>query len=276
MTKSMTDEPRVALVTGGGTGIGAAASAALRAQGWAVVICGRRPEPLDRVARACGAEPMTVDLTLPEENSRIIDAVLDRFGRLDGLVLNAGVQVLGTFETLTQADWDTIIATNLSSPFFMVKAALPALLSARGSVVTVASVAALRAPSNMAAYAPSKAGVLMLAQQLAVDYGPQGIRSNVVCPGWTRSELADEEMSHIADARGTTLDQSYAFVTSFVPQRRAAYPEEVANVIAFLMSEQASYVNGAVLPVDGGHVALDPGTIPFDPRVTIDQQTGQP
>jgi meso-butanediol dehydrogenase/(S,S)-butanediol dehydrogenase/diacetyl reductase len=265
---------KVALITGGGTGIGASAAAMLSKAGWTVVVCGRREEPLRRVASAYGAIPMTVDLTVPAENARLITDVVAEHGTLDGLVLNAGLQHLGTFESLTEEQWNDIVATNLTSPFLMVKAALPWLLKSGAAVVTVASVAALRAPANMAAYAPSKAGVLMLAQQLAVDYGPRGIRSNVVCPGWTRTELADDEMSHIAAARGTDLDESYAFVTSFVPQRRAAYPDEVGSVIAFLMSDAASYVNGAVVTVDGGHVALDPGTIPFDPRVTISKDEG--
>lgn len=260
---------KVALVTGGGTGIGASAARLMSEQGWTVVVCGRRPEPLQKVADQCGAIPMVADLAKPEENARLINDIVANHGRLDGLVLNAGIQRMGTIESQTVDEWNSIIATNLTSPFLMVKAALPELLKNKGSIVTVASVAALRSPNAMAAYAPSKAGVLSLAQQIAVDYSPQGIRSNVVCPGWTRTELADEEMQHIADARGTDLDGCYNFVTSFVPQRRAGSSDEVGGVIAFLMSDAASYVNAAVITVDGGHIALDPGTIPFDPRVTI-------
>lgn len=264
---------KVALVTGGGTGIGASAAKLMAQQGWTVVICGRREEPLRKVAAAqSGIIPMVADLEQPDENARLIDDIVAQQGRLDGLVLNAGVQRMAPVEHQTVEDWNQIIAINLTSPFLMVKAALPQLLANKGSIVTVASVAALRSPNAMAAYAPSKAGVLSLAQQIAVDYSPQGIRSNVVCPGWTRTELADEEMGHIAQARGTDLDGCYNFVTSFVPQRRAGFSDEVGNVIAFLMSDAASYVNAAVITVDGGHIALDPGTIPFDPRVTIAQE----
>lgn len=260
---------RVALVTGGGTGIGAATAEKLTAAGWQVAVCGRRPEALERVAGVCGAVPVVADLTVPGANADVVGQVVDRLGRLDGLVLNAGLQILGTFESLTEQDWSRIVATNLTAPFLMIKAAIPELVRTRGSVVTVASVAALRAALNMTAYGPSKAGVLALAQQLAVELGPQGVRSNTVCPGWTRTELADEEMDHIAAARGTDLEGSYALVTSLVPMRRPADAGEVAAVIAFLLSDAAAYVNGAVVTVDGGHVALDPGTVPFDPRVQI-------
>lgn len=261
---------KVALVTGGGTGIGAAAAKLMAQQGWTVVICGRREAQLQKVAsEQSGIVPMVADLEKPEENARLINDIIAQQGRLDGLVLNAGVQKMAPVEHQSIEEWNQIIAINLTSPFLMVKAALPELLKNKGAIVTVASVAALRSPNAMAAYAPSKAGVLSLAQQIAVDYSPQGLRSNVVCPGWTRTELADDEMSHIAEARGTDLDGCYNFVTSFVPLRRAGYSEEVGNVIAFLMSDAASYVNAAVITVDGGHIALDPGTIPFDPRVTI-------
>lgn len=260
---------KVVLITGGGTGIGAATARIMRSQGWQVVVCGRRREPMEALAQDCGASLIVADLVEPGANAQVVDQVVHEHGRLDGLVLNAGIQRLGTFETLTEQDWDAIIATNLTAPFLMIKAALPQLLEHQGAVVTVSSVAGLRASNNMAAYGPSKAGVLALGQQLAVDFSPRGIRSNVVCPGWTRSELADEEMAHLAQSRGTDLDESYDFVTSFVPLRRAARAEEVGQVIAFLMSDAASYVNAAVVTVDGGHVALDPGTVPFDPRVTV-------
>ena len=123
---------KVALITGGGTGIGASAATLLAKAGWTVVVCGRREEVLQRVASACGAIPMTVDLTVPAENARLISDIVADHGRLDGLVLNAGLQHLGTFESLTEEQWNAIVATNLTSPFLMVKAALPALLKTAG------------------------------------------------------------------------------------------------------------------------------------------------
>ena len=262
---------KVVLVTGGGTGIGAATAGLLADAGWTVAICGRRGAVLDGVAGArSDIVPFVADLEDPEANASLVSSVVSSLGRLDALVLNAGVQHMATVAEQTLEQWNQMLAVNLTSPFLLLQAALPQLLEHRGSVVTVSSVAALRSPNAMAGYAPSKAAVLSLAQQFAVDYAPSGIRSNVVCPGWTRTELADEEMGHIAAERGTSLEESYGFVTSFVPQRRAAAANEVASVIAFLLSDAASYINAAVITVDGGHVALDPGTIPFDPRVTIE------
>jgi NAD(P)-dependent dehydrogenase (short-subunit alcohol dehydrogenase family) len=260
---------RVALVTGGGTGIGAAAAALLRKDGWDVVICGRRREPLERVAGQTGAVPVVADLADLPRCPALVEQVVDRFGRLDGLVLNAGIQALGTLESQTAQEWDAILATNVTAPFHLAKAALPHLLAVRGAIVSVASVAALRSPNAMAAYAPSKAALLSLTQQIAVDYGPRGLRANVVCPGWTRTELADAEMTHFGAGRGMDVDTSYGWVTSFVPMRRPALAEEAGAAIAYLLSPAASYVNAAVLTVDGGHTALDPGTVPFDPRVSI-------
>ena len=156
------------------------------------------------------------------------------------------------------------------------KAALPHLLRQRGRlVVAVASVAALRASNQMGGYAVTKAGLAMLTQSLAVDHAHQGLRANVVCPGWTVTEMGDEEMAEFGASRGGLgVDEAYELATSLVPQRRAASAAEVAAVVCWLLSDAASYVNGAVIPVDGAGIAVDVGTVPYDPRVQIRRQYG--
>jgi meso-butanediol dehydrogenase / (S,S)-butanediol dehydrogenase / diacetyl reductase len=109
----------------------------------------------------------------------------------------------------------------------------------------------------------------MLTQSLAVDHAHQGLRANVVCPGWTVTEMADSEMAAFGAPRGLGVRQAYALVTSLVPARRPASASEVAAVVAWLLSDAASYVNGAVIPVDGAGIAVDVGTLPFDPRVQV-------
>jgi NAD(P)-dependent dehydrogenase (short-subunit alcohol dehydrogenase family) len=112
----------------------------------------------------------------------------------------------------------------------------------------------------------------MLTQSLAVDHAHQGLRANVVCPGWTVTEMADGEMAAFGGERGLGVDAAYRLVTALVPQRRPANAGEIAAVIAWLLSDAASYVNGAVIPVDGSAAAVDVGTVPFDPRVSLRQR----
>ncbi len=258
------------LVTGGGSGIGAAVAGALTAAGQRVAICGRRAESLRAVADRTGALDLGCDISDGEQVERLVAAVVGEFGRLDGLVLNAGVMVPGGVAELSAADWAALVSVNLTGAFLVAKAALPHLLAAGGgAVVSVASVAALRAASGMGGYAATKAGLVMLTQSLAVDHAHEGLRANVVCPGWTVTEMADEEMAEFGGPRGLDVPASYELVTSLVPARRAASAGEVAAVVAWLLSDAASYVNGAVIPVDGAASAVDVGTVPFDPRVTI-------
>jgi len=129
--------------------------------------------------------------------------------------------------------------------------------------------AALRAAGQMGGYAATKAGLAMLTQSLAVDHAHEGLRANVVCPGWTVTEMADEEMAAFGAGRGLGVADAYALVTALVPQRRPAHAGEVAAVVAWLLSDAASYVNGAVIPVDGSASAVDVGTMAFDPRVSL-------
>jgi meso-butanediol dehydrogenase / (S,S)-butanediol dehydrogenase / diacetyl reductase len=190
---------------GGGTGIGAAVTRLLTAGGDEVAIFGRRAGPLRAVALQTGAVDIVCDVSDAGQVASCVAGVVERFGRLDGLVLNAGIMLPGGVAELSARSWDTLVAVNLTGAFHVAKAALPHLLRQRGAVVAVASVAALRASNQMGGYAVTKAGLAMLTQSLAVDHAHQGLRANVVCPGWTITEMGDEEMADFGASRGVSV-----------------------------------------------------------------------
>lgn len=208
-------------------------------------------------------------MTSATPSKSLVQSVVGEFGRLDGLVLNAGVIVPGGVAELSADDWSAMVAVNLTGAFLVARAALAHLIARRGAVVSVALVAALRAAAGMGGYAATKAGLAMLTQSLAVDHAHVGLRANVVCPGWTVTEMADEEMTAFGGERALAVPDAYQLVTALVPQRRPAHADKVAAVVAWLLSDGASYVNGAVIPADGSATAVDVGTVAFDPRVTI-------
>ncbi|MEV0261251.1 SDR family oxidoreductase [Streptomyces sp. NPDC050617] len=255
--------PPVLLVAGASSGIGAAVAARGTADGARVAVCARRADALREVADACGATPYVADVTVRSEVDRLVADVVRDHGRLDGVVANAGTIRPGGLLELGDEDWDATLRTNLTAVFLLARAALPHLVAARGAFVTVGSVAGLRAATGAGAYAASKAGAAMLTSVIAAEFGPQGVRANTVCPGWTRTEMADEEMREFA-GDGTPLDAAYARATALVPQRRAAAAEEIADAVLWLLGPRSSYVNGATLAVDGGLTMVDAGRVPFD------------
>ena len=265
---------RVVLVTGAGTGIGAAVARALAEAGDRVVVCGRREAPLRAVADPIGAHMVVADVSEPAGAAQVVEEAVTTYGRLDGLVVNHGIIHVGGLADLTHEQWDETIRVNLTAAFLLMRAALPHLLASRGCVVAVSSEAGLRASTGMTAYSASKAGLTMLTQSVAVEHGPAGVRANVVCPGWTATEMGDMEMTELGEERGISMEDAYRLATALVPQQRPARTEEVAATIAWLLSDAASYVNGVVLPVDGGAVMVDGGTLALDPRVSI--QSVQP
>jgi meso-butanediol dehydrogenase/(S,S)-butanediol dehydrogenase/diacetyl reductase len=257
---------RAILVTGGGSGIGAATAQSLSDRGASVVICGRRAAPLRAVAERTGASWITADLGQDTEVQRLVGTAIQRSGRLDGVVANAGIMTTGSVLDTSIEDWDRAMAVNLRSVFLLARACLPHLIDSNGAFVSVSSIAGLRSPTAAAAYSTTKAALISLTRSIAVDFAGQGVRANVVCPGWVRTEMADLEMDTLTAPR-PDRERGYRLVTSLVPQRRAAQPSEIADAIVWLCGPSSSYVNGAVITVDGGTSLVDAGTVAFDHEI---------
>ncbi len=240
---------KVAIVTGAGTGIGAATAVRLASEGCAVLMAGRTRETLEAVA--AGIDPAlrlicVVDVSREEEVDAMIATAVERFGRLDILVNNASIFIGGAAGDTSTDDWRTVVGINLDGVFFAARAALPHLIASQGSIVNVASASGLGADGLAAAYDSAKGAVVNLTRSLALDYGRKGVRINSVCPS-----LTDTPMAAGVKASPMLLDK----FLERIPMGRLARPEEVAAVIAFLASEDASFVSGVNMPVDGGVAA---------------------
>lgn len=256
---------RVVVITGGGTGIGAAIARRYADEGAKVVVIGRRPEPLAEVERAVGAYPIVADAADGPAARRAVAEVLARFGRLDVLVANAGGHGFSPVGDTDDASWEASLRANLTTAFVMAREALPALIESKGQIVIISSIAGLFAGPSVAGYTVGKHALIGLTRSLARDYGRDGVRVNAVCPGWVQTPMADDEMDEFAEQAGfTTRDEAYATVTADVPLRRAAQPSEIAAVVRFLGSAESSYITGAVIVADGGSHIVDVPTIAFD------------
>lgn len=254
-----------ALITGSGSGIGAATARRLAADGFFVCVTGRRAAPLEALAEEIGGMAVAADTSDPGQVDEAVSAAVDRTGQLDALVCCAGAGGSGAAAEQTLERWNHVIATNLTGVFLACRAALPHLEAAAGSVVTIGSLGGLRAAPASAAYSASKAGVIMLTQSIALDYGPRGVRANCVCPGWIRTPMADGAMDSLANSSGTDRERAYELAAREIPARRPGAPGEVAAVVAWLVSPAAAYVNGAVINVDGGAAIVDVASVAFGP-----------
>jgi meso-butanediol dehydrogenase / (S,S)-butanediol dehydrogenase / diacetyl reductase len=254
---------QVALVTGGGTGIGAAVARRLSMDGYEVAVTGRRAGPIEEVAAEVDGLAVVADTGAAGDATRAVAETVDRFGGLDALVLNAGVGGVGSLLDLEPDVFEEVLRVNVTGAFLTARAAIPHLLERRGAIVSIASVSALRAAPKSLAYCSSKAALAMLTQCIALDHGSDGVRANCLCPGWVRTPMADSEM----DALGLdSREGAYAVATQDVPLRRPSEPEEIAAAAAWLLSDEASYLNGAVIPVDGGVTIVDVGSLAFGRR----------
>ena len=257
------DQPVVA-ITGGGTGIGEAAATRFAAAGWRVIVIGRRAPLIEGVAERIGARALTADAADPRDSEAAVAAILTEYGRLDAVVANAGGHGFAALADTSDEDWAASMRGNLESAFVFLRAAIAPLRAARGSVVVVSSLAGLAAGPSTVGYTTAKHALIGLTRSIARDYGRDGVRANAICPGWVRTPMADAEMDEFADAaRLADRTAAYRTVTADVPLERPAEPEEIAEVIYFLASPAASYLSGAVIPVDGGATSVDLPTTAF-------------
>ncbi len=242
---------KVALVTGATRGIGRAVALELAARGAHLVLTGRSAESLAAVAGALpSAASLALDLTAPGAAEALVEAAVGRWGRLDVLVNNAGLLLPGAAPELSDEAWDRTFALNVTALFRLSRAAVRVMRAqGGGSIVNVASDWALVGARGALAYAASKGAVAQITRSMALDHAREGIRVNAVCPGDTDTDMLAEE--HAGESREATL----ARLGAAIPLGRVAQPGEVARVVAFLASEEASFMTGALVPVDGGNSA---------------------
>jgi NAD(P)-dependent dehydrogenase (short-subunit alcohol dehydrogenase family) len=245
-----------AVVTGATSGIGRAAALALGDAGWWVLAGGRDPERGAEVAaalaRRSGGEFAAADLASDGAAERLVARAVEVTGRLDLVVYSAGTHFLAPVAGTDPADYDRLLAVNLRGAVLLARAAVPAMRAAGGGViVNVASEAGLVAVPGQAAYNISKAGLLMLTRSIAVDHAADGIRAVSVCPGTTRTPLVERAIASAPDPAAHER-----WLASSRPAGRLGVPEEIAAAIVFVAGDQASFMTGSEIVVDGGYTAV--------------------
>ena len=247
---------KVALITGGTSGIGSATAMRFAREGAAVAITGRNTERGDQVVRdiaANGGEALFIqaDVRFADQCSHAVDQTLERFGKIDVLFNNAGVFHPKTVPECTEEEWDDTIDSSLKGAFLMSKFALPSMIErGSGSIIHTSSGWGILGGDGAAAYCAAKGGLIIMAKAMAIDHGPQGIRVNCVCPGDVLTPMLHDD----AAKRGMSWEE-YAAGAVERPLGRIGTVDEIADAVLFLASDESSFVTGEALVVDGGGVA---------------------
>ena len=245
---------KTAIVTGAGSGIGRACALALAREGATVALVGRRKRLLEEVAREIGESSLVLaaDVARKDEVSRVVEHTVARFGAVNVLLNNAGVLHIGTAEQITEEQWDETFNTNVRALWLLSRAVLPAMRKAGGgSIINMASVLGINGARNRASYAASKGAVVLLTKCMAIDHGHENIRVNAICPSFVETDLTAAVISKAPDPSSVRKER-----IAVHPIGRLGQPEDIAGIAVYLASDESSWVTGAVMPVDGGYLAV--------------------
>lgn len=237
---------KVVVVTGAGSGIGEATARRFVEEGASVMICDKEADKLSALEDELPPGQVAVevaDISIPGDCTRLVDSTVEKFGRLDVLINNAGVDQPGSVAELADADWRRVIDNDLSGVFYMTRAAMPHLVKVKGAIINTASVSGLGGDWGHAAYCAAKGGIVNFTRATAMDSAKDGVRINAVCPTFTLTDMTKD------------MANNQSLMSKFrerIPMQRIAMPEDIAGVIAFLASEDAGFITGVALPVDGG------------------------
>jgi 3-hydroxybutyrate dehydrogenase len=255
------DDARVALVTGGGRGIGRACALRLAAAGYRVAVTARSIDEIDEVAgiihEGGGSSLSDVcDVTQPESVQRVFSTCEKRWGGVHVVVNNAGNAQSVPFAKMSREQWLEMIDVNLHGTFNVTHQALPAMLKAGwGRIINVASTAGLAGFRYVAHYVAAKHAVVGLTRALALEVAGKGVTVNAVCPGWVETDLLAQTLKNISEKTGRTIDEARDTLKADIPTHRFVLPERVAELVAFLASDSAMDVTGATMTMDGGETA---------------------
>lgn len=250
-------ERKIALITGGGRGIGRAIALAFARQGARIVVAARTAEQVEQVAAEIGngAIPVVCDVSNAESVTQMFAQTRERLGDVDILVNNAGIAESATLVTTSDDLWHRHLAINLSGTFYCTRAALPAMLEKKwGRVINIASIAGKTGAPYIAAYAASKHGVMGLTRSVALEVAQSGITVNAICPGYVDTEMVTRGIDRITTKTGRSADEALESIKKMSPQNRLATAEEVAALALLLASDEGRGINGQGINVDGGSV----------------------
>lgn len=253
---------KVALIIGGSSGIGLAVANKLTDNNEKIVIVARGQEKLNEIEKKLGASCLAGDFSDSTFISSVYKFVEEKYGRLDNLVLSAGYEVPGSLTDLDMSQWEQAVSTNLLGNINVLKTFIPLLKkSESSSVVVIGSVGSERAYKNYAEHYLCKSGLLGFVRSASMDYGKYNVRVNMVSPGWVLTEGSEGFVEHLCNDKSLDVEEVTAQLCKCVPLERMASPEELANVIEFLLSDKSSYITGANIPVDGGLMNTDAGMV---------------
>ncbi|ARS90998.1 SDR family NAD(P)-dependent oxidoreductase [Natrarchaeobaculum aegyptiacum] len=240
-------ENQIAIVTGGAVGIGTAIAERFVEDGATVVIADIDEDAGSEVADEIGCTFAHCDVREYDQVESLVDGVVDDHGRLDVVVNNAGISSVTSVEEMDLEEWEAVLETNLDGVMHGTKAALPHLKETDGCIINLGSIYGLVGGKGAASYSAAKGGVINFTQQVAIDYADQGVRVNSICPGFVETPMTEDLLED---------ERFYNFLEQKTPMDRHGQPEEIAPMAAFLASEEASYITGANIPIDGGWTAF--------------------